>query len=54
LIARLYAKRGNLDGALDYLQRAKDGRYPQMADVYSDKEFASLWQDPRLKKIVKP
>lgn len=54
LIAKLYARRGNLDGALDYLQRAKDGRYPQLADVYSDKEFASLWQDPRLKKIVKP
>jgi Tfp pilus assembly protein PilF len=54
LIAKLYAKKGNLDGALDYLQRAKDGRYPQLADVYVDKEFAALWQDPRLKKIVKP
>lgn len=54
LIAKVYAKNGNLNGALDYLQRAKDGRYPQLADVYIDKEFAALWQDPRLKKIVKP
>ncbi|MGA2570558.1 MAG: tetratricopeptide repeat protein [Terracidiphilus sp.] len=54
LIAKAYAKRGNLEGALDFLRRASDGRYPQMSDVYVDKEFAALWQDPRLKKIVKP
>jgi tetratricopeptide (TPR) repeat protein len=54
LIAKLYAKKGNLDGALDYLRRAKEGHYPQMSDVYIDKEFAALWQDPRLGKIVKP
>ena len=54
LIARLYARRGNVEGALDYLRRAKDRNYPQMSDVYTDKEFASLWKDPRLEKIVKP
>jgi tetratricopeptide (TPR) repeat protein len=54
LIAKIYAKRGNVEGALDYLQRAKNGHYPQMGDVYVDKEFASLWQDPRLARIVKP
>jgi len=53
LIARAYAKRGNLEGALEYLRRAKDGRYPEMARVYTDKEFAALWPDPRLSKIVK-
>ena len=54
LIAKAYAVRGNLDGALDYLRRAKDGHYPQIAQVYNDKEFAALWHDPRLEKIVKP
>ena len=54
LIAKLYARKGNVEGALDYLQRAKDGHYPQLANVYIDKEFAGLWQDPRLGKIVKP
>jgi tetratricopeptide (TPR) repeat protein len=54
LIAKLYAQRGNVEGALDYLHRAKDGHYPQMSDVYTDKEFASLWKDPRLQTIVKP
>jgi tetratricopeptide (TPR) repeat protein len=52
-IAKAYAKRGNLDGALEYLKRAKDGRFPDMARVYVDQEFAQLWQDPRLEKIVK-
>jgi tetratricopeptide (TPR) repeat protein len=54
LIAKLYARRGNMEGALDYLHRAKEGHYPQMSDVYIDKEFAALWKDPRLQTIVKP
>lgn len=53
LIAKAYAQRGNLDGALDYLARAKSRNYPKLADVYSEKEFASLWTDPRLQRIVK-
>ena len=54
LIAKLYARRGNAEGALDYLRRAKERHYPQLSDVYTDKEFASLWKDPRLQTIVKP
>jgi tetratricopeptide (TPR) repeat protein len=53
LIAKAYAKRGNLDGALEYLTRAKNGRYADLANVYRDQEFAVLWPDPRLAKIVK-
>jgi tetratricopeptide (TPR) repeat protein len=53
LIARAYAKRGNLDGALDYLRRARDNFFPEMSRVYTDKDFSALWQDPRLEKIVK-
>ena len=52
LIAKSYMKRGNLDGALDYLGRAKEGHYRDMASVYSDPDFAPLWKDPRLAKIV--
>lgn len=54
LIAKAYAKRGNLDGALDYLQRAKNEHYREIASVYSDPVFAALWKDPRLTAIVKP
>jgi tetratricopeptide (TPR) repeat protein len=53
LIAKAYARRGNIDGALEYLKRAKDGRFPEMARVYREQEFAALWTDPRLEKIVK-
>lgn len=53
LIAKAYAKRGNIEGALEYLKRAKDGRFPEMGRVYQEKEFAVLWTDPRLEKIVK-
>ncbi|MGA2352708.1 MAG: tetratricopeptide repeat protein [Terracidiphilus sp.] len=53
MIAKSYAKRGNLDGAVEYLQRAKDLHNPDLAKVYTDPDFTALWQDPRLAKIVK-
>jgi len=53
LIAKSYMKRGNLDGALEYLRRAKEGHYPEMSSVYKDPAFTALWDDPRLTKIVK-
>lgn len=53
LIAKSYMKRGNLDGALEYLRRAKEERYPDLASVYKDPAFTALWTDPRLAKIVK-
>jgi Flp pilus assembly protein TadD len=52
-IAKAYAKRGNIDGALEYLRRAKDGNFPDMKKVYSDQTFAAMWDDPRLQQIVK-
>lgn len=53
LIAKANAKRGNLEGALEYLRRAKEGSYPHLASVYTDQDFSALWQDPRLAKIVR-
>jgi tetratricopeptide (TPR) repeat protein len=52
MIAKSYMKRGNLEGALDYLGRAKDHHYPDLASVYNDQDFSALWQDPRLAKII--
>jgi len=54
LIAKSYMRRGNSDGALDYLNRAKELHYRDLDKVYSDQDFAPLWKDPRLAKIVKP
>lgn len=53
LIARAYAKRGNLEAALDYLERAKESHCPEMKRDYTEQEFAMLWTDPRLERIVK-
>lgn len=53
MIAKAYAKRGNLEGALEYLQRAKDNHFMGLAKVYEDTAFTGLWTDPRLNKIVK-
>jgi tetratricopeptide (TPR) repeat protein len=53
LIAKAYIKRGNVEGALEYLRRAKEGHYSDLSKVYEDKDFAPLWTDPRLQKIVK-
>ncbi len=53
LIAKAYMKRGNLDGALVSLGKARDLHYYELKQVYTDKEFAPLWDDPRLAKIIK-
>ena len=53
LIAKAYMKRGNVEGALDYLRRAKEEHYRDLASVYKDAEFAPLWQDPRLATIIR-
>ena len=53
LIAKAYMKRGNIDGALEYLRKARDDRFPDLAMVYTDPVFSALWQDPRLAKIIK-
>jgi len=53
LIAKAYAKRGNSDGALEYLRRAKAEHFADLNRVYKDQEFASLWVDPRLEALVK-
>ena len=53
LIAKSYMKRGNIDGALDSLRKAKELHYPELSKVYSDPVFTALWEDPRLAKIVK-
>jgi tetratricopeptide (TPR) repeat protein len=53
LIAKAYAKRGNLEGALEYLKRAKAEHFSDLNRVYKDQEFASLWMDPRLETLVK-
>jgi tetratricopeptide (TPR) repeat protein len=54
MIAKAYIKRGNVEGALDYLRRAKEQNFKNLATVWDDPAFAPLWKDARLAEIVKP
>ncbi|HUB20629.1 MAG TPA: tetratricopeptide repeat protein [Acidobacteriaceae bacterium] len=54
MIAKAYIKRGNVEGALDYLRRAREQHFKDLATVWNDPAFARLWKDPRLAEIVKP
>ncbi len=52
MLAKVYAKRGDLDRTLECLQKAKELGYGKLTDVYTDPEFAMLLQDARLIELV--
>lgn len=52
VLAKMYGARGDLDRCLQCLEKAKDGNYPRLNDVYKDKEFEAVRQDPRLQQIM--
>lgn len=52
ILAKLYAGRGQVDNCLQCLEKAKEGNYPGIHDVYKDREFEAMRQDPRLKEIM--
>jgi tetratricopeptide (TPR) repeat protein len=54
MLAKIYARLGNAEQCLHCLKKAKEGGYPNLANVYKDEEFTSLRQDPRLSEIVPP
>jgi len=53
-LARIYAKRGDVDGCLQCLKRAKEDGYRNMANVYRDEEFSHLRDNPKLQEVVPP
>ena len=54
LLAKAYAKRGDVDGCLQCLKRAKEDGYRNLANVYKDEEFSRLRDNPRLQEVVPP
>ncbi|HYE24600.1 MAG TPA: tetratricopeptide repeat protein [Clostridia bacterium] len=52
MLARLYAKVGDLEHALLNLRRAMEDGYPQIAEVYSNEDFVGLRQDPRFNELM--
>ena len=53
-LARMYASRGDLERCLEWLKKAKEEGYKNMADVYKQAEFTSIRQDARLAEVVPP
>jgi tetratricopeptide (TPR) repeat protein len=54
MLAKIYARRGNVEDCLRCLRKAKEEGYRDMANVYKDEEFASLRHDTRLSEVVPP
>jgi len=52
LIAKLYAKQGDSDHALQYLRRAMEEGYPGIDDVYKDSDFEGLRKDARFAQLM--
>jgi pentatricopeptide repeat protein len=52
VLARIYAKAGDLDRALEYLRRAMEDGYKGIDSVYKDQEFAMLRKDPRFAELM--
>lgn len=52
VLAKLYAKSGDLDRALLQLKSAKENGYERLKDVYTDAEFATLRNDPWFTEIM--
>jgi len=54
MMAKVYARQGNVEECLRCLRKAKEDGYHDLANVYKDEEFASLRHDSRLWDVVTP
>ncbi len=52
MLAKIQAKRGDVEQCLVCLQKAKENGYREMQDVYKDAEFSQVRTDARLAEIV--
>ena len=54
MLAKIQAKRGDVQECLACLRKAKENGYRNLANVYKDEEFNKLRTDTRLVEIVSP
>jgi tetratricopeptide (TPR) repeat protein len=52
LIAKLYARQGDVDHSLQYLRRAMEEGYAGINDVYKDSDFEGLRKDTRFAQLM--
>ena len=53
-LAKAYAKRGDVDGCVQCLRRAKEEGYRNLSNVYKDEEFSRMRDNPKLQEVVPP
>jgi len=54
LLAKVYAKLGDVDNCLQCLRKAKEDGYRNLANVYKDEEFSQMRTNPKLQEVVPP
>ncbi len=54
MLAKIYARRGDVDGCLQCLKKAKEDGYRDLANVYKDEEFSKMRDNPKLHEVVAP
>lgn len=54
MMARVYAKLGQIDNCLVCLEKAKDNGYSDLTNVYKEDDFKNVRKDARLASIVPP
>jgi tetratricopeptide (TPR) repeat protein len=52
MIAKMYAKRGDMEKTLQYLRRAMEEGYKDIDNVYKDNEFAGIRKDQRFTELM--
>lgn len=52
MLAKVYAKRGDIDRCLQCLRSAKQDGFRDLKNVYKEEEFSRLRQDPRLAEAI--
>lgn len=54
MMAKIYAKRGDVDGCVQCLKKAKEEGYRDLANVYKDEDFSRVRLNPRVQEVVAP
>lgn len=54
MLAKIYAKRGDVEGCLLCLKKAKEEGYRDLANVYKDEDFSKMRENPKLHEVVAP
>jgi len=52
MVAKTFAKQGDIERCAHYLKMARDDGYKKMADVQTDPEFARVIKDPRVQEVL--